>query len=117
MCSKEGVAAALTSTALLPSENEELKLPFSGVIDLDSLRLVYSVSILNILPQIKANSAFRAAGGRHGRLSLQSRMHCLRLPPLPGDWVSSASPTLCGGALHLLWFKKNPKTFWWLCRA
>lgn len=102
LCSEEEGAAALTFAALLPSENEEMKLPFSGVNDLDSLRLVYSVSILNILTEIKANSAFRAAGGRHRRLSLQSRIHCLQLPPLPGDWVSSASPTLCGGALHLL---------------
>lgn len=79
-----------------------MKLRFSDVNDLDSLRLVYSVSILNILTQIKVNSAFRATGGRHRRLFLQSKMCCLQLPPLPREWVSSASPTLCGGALHLL---------------
>lgn len=71
----------------------------------------FTVSILNILSQVKVNSAFRATGGRQGRLSLQSAMRCLQLPPLPGDWVSSASPTSCGGALHLLEFKKNPKHY------
>lgn len=92
-------------------KDEEMKLCFNGGNDLDSLGLVYSVSILNILTQIKANSAFRAAGGGHRRLSLQNRMRCLQLPPLPGDWVSSASSTLCAGTLHLLQLKKNPKTF------
>lgn len=93
----------------LSAENEEMKLCLSGVNDLDCLRLVYSVSILNILSQIKANSAFRATGERHRTLFLQSGMCCLQLPLLPGDWVSSASPALCGGALHLLEFKKTPK--------
>lgn len=90
-------------------KDEEMKLCFNGGNDLDSLGLVYSISILNILTQIKANSAFRAAGGGHRRLSLQNRMRCLQLPPLPGDWVSSASSTLCAGTLHLLQLKKNPK--------
>lgn len=104
-------AAALAFPALQPGEELQRRC-FSGVNDLDSLTFCFfTVSILNILSQVNVNSAFRATGGRQGRLSLQSAMRCLQLPPLPGDWVSSASPTSCGGALHLLEFKKNPKHY------
>lgn len=74
------------------------------------------------LTQSKANSALErlwltgllwsagwvgSPGGDTGRLSLQTRMRCPLLPPLPGEWVTSASPTLCGGALRLLQFFKK----------
>lgn len=109
---------SLALAALQPCPDEETKRRFTAVNGLDSPRPVYSHSVLHILTYAEQGRlGFGAAvangaplvsrvgwfsGGTHGGLPLQSRMRCPLLPPLPGEWVTSASPTLCGGALRLL---------------
>lgn len=121
-CAAPGQDLVLSPTfaALQPCQDEETKLRFTAVNGLDFPRPVYSHSVLHLLTYaqqgqlsfgaVVANGAPLVSrvgwfsGGDTGRLSLQTRMRCPLLPPLPGEWVTSASPTLCGRALRLLRF-------------